>query len=140
MICETWSSYKLVQNHNSSLEICIDLGLIVIRSSNYICIWLSVIWSNMVLTWFIITFKPHWWSSTRGISQIWLQVREKSKIFKKSCAIFWQPAGSYCWNMAISEFVRWNPTTLMLFFHKNVSYESHWIFLGHQVSKIHPQK
>jgi len=72
----------------------------------------------MVLTGFIITFEPHWWSSRRGISQIWLQVRETSKIFKKSCAIFWQPAGSYCLNMAISEFVPWNLTTLMLFFHK----------------------
>jgi len=41
-------------------------------------------------------------SSTRGISQIWLRVREESrKSLKNHHAIFWQPDGTYCLNMVI---------------------------------------
>ncbi len=51
--------------------------------------------------------KPHWWSSTRGISQIWLQVREHSIVepFWESCYLCWRPTGTYCVNMAITEIV-----------------------------------
>jgi len=32
-----------------------------------------------------VCVPPHWQSSTREISQIWLHIREESKFLKKSC-------------------------------------------------------
>jgi hypothetical protein len=37
------------------------------------------------------------------MSQIWLQVREESRKSLKNHAIFLQPDGTYCLNMAILE-------------------------------------
>jgi hypothetical protein len=43
----------------------------------------------------------------------------------KNGAIFWQPAGTYCLHMVISELFPWNPATSAHFFHKSPVYESH---------------
>jgi hypothetical protein len=43
------------------------------------------------------------WSSKRGLSQIWLQIRlerKSKKKFNESCYICWQHARTYCLNMA----------------------------------------
>jgi hypothetical protein len=63
--------------------------------------------------------------------------RSERKVEKsKNPAIIWQPAETYCPNMAISEIV-----TLVHFFRKNPFYELNWIlFFCWQVVKIHPQK
>jgi hypothetical protein len=55
-------------------------------------------------------------------------------------AVFWQPDGTYCLNMAISE-IPWNPPTLVLFFsHKILGIWVALNFFGCQVTKIcHPK-
>jgi hypothetical protein len=61
-------------------------------------------------------FALLWLYQTRGNSQIWLQVRDESKFFLKDPTNFCQSAASYCLNMAISEIVPRNLSTLVHYF------------------------
>jgi hypothetical protein len=44
-----------------------------------------------------------WQSFTRGMSQIWLWVREERVDNFQNPTMFWQPLGTYCLNMATFE-------------------------------------
>ncbi len=44
-----------------------------------------------------------WQSSTRGLSQIWLHIREDSIKVWEPCYIVWQHAKTCCLNMATSK-------------------------------------
>jgi hypothetical protein len=75
----------------------------------------------------LCTQPPHWLSSTRGISQIWLQVREESKKKFKNPDIIWQPAaGIYLFrhgDLFIFKFFQICPLGL-IFFTKELSMSS----------------
>ncbi len=52
---------------------------------------------------FNFAISPHWQSSTRGNSQIWLQVRHELAGKLKNLAIFRWPTHTYYLNMTISK-------------------------------------
>jgi hypothetical protein len=67
---------------------------------------------------FNFVMYPHWKSSTRGISQIWLQVKEESRKFNTFTA-FCQPAGTCCLNMAIKRKTQNLATSVFFFWQKS---------------------
>jgi hypothetical protein len=78
--------------------------------------------SDQVFFFFFFFFNfvmyPHWKSSTRGISQIWLQVKEESRKFNTFTA-FCQPAGTCCLNMAIKRKTQNLATSVFFFWQKS---------------------
>ncbi len=72
-----------------------------IRKLKKIYHWYRVVF--FCFCFFNFVMQPHWWSPTRGISQIWLRVREKSQNKFQNPATIWLPAWTYCLNMTISE-------------------------------------
>ncbi len=79
-ICDVKNTHKLTQRNLQ-------------RNSHKLCVCVCV------------CVPPHWQSSTRGISQIWLHVREESRKIKKILPIYWRPAETYCLNMVINFYI-----------------------------------
>ncbi len=61
------------------------------------------------------------WSSTRGINQIWLKVKQENKLFKEYYFLIFQPLGMYCINMSTLKKIPQNMVTLLFFFQKIIS-------------------
>jgi len=85
---------------------------------------------------------PHWWSSTRGISQIWLQLREDRRKTKNP-VIFWCHVGTYCLNMAKfhqKKFIKKELANLVLILKKIICISCPGFFHCCQVVKISQNK
>jgi hypothetical protein len=81
-----------------------------------------------------------WGTTTRGLSQIWLQVRRKNNYFWNPTffnTLYWWHARNYGINMAISTF--FFPLEIWTLFPQNM-YKSEPLFICCQVAKFHHKR